>query len=39
MLVSKLFIVETPETASASAALVQNGVLEETGLSHVLTGI
>ena len=31
MLVSKLFIVETPKTASASAALVQNGVLEETG--------
>jgi len=25
--------------ASASAALVQNGVTEETGLSHVLTGI
>lgn len=25
--------------ASASVALVQNGVTEETGLSHVLTGI
>ena len=41
MLVSRLFIVETPGTASADATLVHNGVSwfpEETGIQDLKEG-